>query len=407
MLQSYFMPTVQYTLCQSTQLWKNALLSIAHLLPADVYPDNNQYLNLLPIFALIIVIDNEVLTKHTDGNLPDNLLQSWINEQCYWQMVAVKDTPDYCVDISAKQEASAISDVSVFRYLLMPVNSQDIHADTTNAAVHILDEQLTSYLRKKLMPKPTYNYAVDSTGQVANFQLGAITKRDYLDCHILPLAQILRQHKLACFDMDATLIKQEVMVELAKMAGVGEQVNEITESAMRGEIDFAKSFALRIKLLQGLDANKINEIKSLLMPNQGAFITIAALKRLGFHTALISGGFEPFAQYVADLLGIDEYHANPLHMQNNKITGEIIAPILDGKQKAKIVAKIANNLSIDLQEVICIGDGANDLPMMAISDLGLAYKAKPIVQVKADASINLTGLEGVLYALGHSALRTK
>ncbi len=402
------MSAINYTLCQSTQLWKDALLSVAHLLPAGVHPDNVQHLRLLPIFALIVVVDNDTLVSHKDQACsPDELLQAWIDDQSYWQMVAIKDSLSHCFDVSAHKEATAISNVSVFRYLLIPTNSAHIHPDKTDAAAHVLDEQLTSYLRKKLKPKPTYNYEVDQTGQVANFQLGAVTKRDFLDCHILSLAQILRGHKLACFDMDSTLIKQEVIVELAKMAGVGAEVDAITESAMRGEIDFATSFARRVALLKDLDIAKIDEIKSLLIPNQGAFVTIATLKRLGFHTALISGGFEPFAQYVAQLLGIDEYHANPLDIDNGKLTGDIITPILDGKQKAKIVAKIANHLSIDLQEVVCVGDGANDLPMMAISDLGIAYKAKPIVQVKADASINLTGLEGVLYALGYSELTLK
>lgn len=402
------MSAINYTLCQSTQLWKDALLSVAHLLPAGVHPDNVQHLRLLPIFALVVVVDNETLSGHQDkAHHPDALLQAWTNEQSYWQMVAVKDTADDCMTISAHKEATAISAVSVFRYLLIPTNPAHIHPDKTDAAAHVLDEQVTSYLRKKLKPKPSYNYEVDQSGQVANFQLGAVSKRDFLDCHILSLTQVLRGHKLACFDMDSTLIKQEVIVELAKMAGVGQEVDTITESAMRGEIDFATSFARRVALLKDLDVAKIEDIKALLIPNQGAFVTIAALKRLGFHTALISGGFEPFAQYVANLLGIDEYYANPLDIENDKLTGDIITPILDGKQKAKIVAKLADNLSIDLEEVVCVGDGANDLPMMAISDLGIAYKAKPIVQVKAEASINLTGLEGVLYALGHSALTTQ
>ena len=120
---------------------------------------------------------------------------------------------------------------------------------------------------------------------------------------------------------------------------------------------------------------------------------------------LISGGFLPFAEYIATLLGIDEYHANPLDIADGKLTGEIVAPIIDGKAKAKLVAKIADRLAIDLDEVICIGDGANDLPMMAISDIGMAYRAKPIVQVRADVALNVTGLEGVLYALGHSTLQ--
>lgn len=204
--------------------------------------------------------------------------------------------------------------------------------------------------------------------------------------------------------MDSTLIKQEVIVELAKIAGVGAEVDKITEEAMRGEIDFATSFGRRVALLKGLDESVIEKICPLLIPSSGAFATISALKALGYRTVLISGGFAPFAKYVATLLGMDNYYANPLDIDNGKLTGEVIAPILDGNQKARIVQKLAEIMQIGLDQVVCIGDGANDLPMMNISDLGIAYHAKPIVQVKADAAINVTGLEGVLYALGYPKL---
>ena len=135
--------------------------------------------------------------------------------------------------------------------------------------------------------------------------------------------------------------------------------------------------------------------------SQGAYALMRALRAKGCKTVLVSGGFEPFAQYVAQTLGMDEYYANPLLSADGKLTGYTDPNILDGKQKAAIVARSAERLGIDMKYVVCVGDGANDLPMMAISGMGIAYKAKPIVQAKADAAINITGLEGVLYALGY------
>ena len=202
--------------------------------------------------------------------------------------------------------------------------------------------------------------------------------------------------------MDSTLIEQEVIVELAKMAGVADKVEKITESAMHGEMDFNESFAKRVALLEGVDILVIDEIiKERISFCQGAYATIKALKHKGCRTVLISGGFTPFAKYVAQSLGMDEYHANPLLCADGKLTGKVDKHIIDGKAKARIVARIADAMAIDMEEVVCVGDGANDLPMMAISDIGVAYKAKPIVRVKADAAVNITGLEGVLYALGH------
>lgn len=222
------------------------------------------------------------------------------------------------------------------------------------------------------------------------------------DVHILPIKKLTRPHRLACFDMDSTLIKQEVIVELAKFCQVEAQVFEITESAMRGEIDFATSFKKRVALLAGAKDNIVPEIIANHIELQPAAKTaLLGLKQLGYHTVLISGGFEPFAKYVADTLGMDEYHANPLAIQDGVLTGEVSEPILDGNQKAVITKATADRLNLPMTQVVCTGDGANDLAMMAISDLGIAYRAKPVVQAQADTAINTSGLDGVLYALGH------
>lgn len=400
----YRLPTYQ-------DAWRNALLSVAPLLPSNAHPDNLQALRMLPIFAIVVVVDGDTLASHLklSHHHPDELMLEWVHEQKNWALAMVKEgeeDPDSIPTmVSVEQEVGRLADVKVFRYLLVPTDKNLMSADKRDAAAHIIDEQLTAYLRKKLKPLPNFNYAVNNSGEVVDFKFGAGgAKRHYVDCHILSISQVLRGHKLACFDMDSTLIKQEVIVELAKFAGVGEQVDKITERAMRGEIDFKRSFYERLALLQGVDANIIEEVKKRLTPQPGAFTTIALLKALGYRTVLISGGFLPFAEYVAKMLGIDEFYANKLEVVDGKLTGNVIAPIIDGEKKADIVARITDFMMLDLSEVIAIGDGANDLPMMDISDLGVAFRAKPIVQMKADAALNVTGLEGLLYVMGYANL---
>lgn len=389
---------INYTLAPAEVDWREALFALNQKLPVEIHLNNLEALRLLPIFAVIVVVDNEVLDSHQ--KTPDELLAQWATSDSNWILHPVGSTQSEPVSICLSKDT--LSDVCVFRYVLFPKDKIRITADRRDAIAHILDEQLTAHLKRALKPTTDYHYKVDSTGQVPDFTFDVPKRQPYIDCHILSITQMLRRHKLACFDMDSTLIKQEVIIELAKAAGVGDKVAAITESAMKGEIDFATSFAKRVALLKDLDASMIDTIISQLTLQEGALITIKSLKALGYRTVLISGGFTPFAKHVATVLGMDDYYANPLAIQDGKLTGDIILPILDGKQKAKLSAKIADEMSIDLSEVICIGDGANDLPMMSISDLGIAYRAKPIVQVKADAAINITGLEGVLYALGHN-----
>lgn len=275
-----------------------------------------------------------------------------------------------------------LADVSMARYLILPADDTQMSPAKRDAAARMIDDQLTSFLRKRLEPNHGEN--------------------DHVDVHILNVSKVLREHKLVCFDMDSTLIEQEVIVELAKMCGIEDKVSEITERAMRGEIEFAESFAERVALLEGVPDSVVDDIiKKHITFQTGAYAVIRALKAKGCTTVLVSGGFEPFARHVAQMLGMDEYYANPLLVADGKLTGYASEPILDGRQKAMIVGKVAERLGVPMTDVVCVGDGANDLPMMAISGLGVAFKAKPIVQVKADVAVNITGLEGVLYALGH------
>ena len=211
-----------------------------------------------------------------------------------------------------------------------------------------------------------------------------------------------RNRRLVVFDMDSTLIEAEVIDELAKLAGVGEQVSAITERAMRGEIDFSESFRTRVALLKGLDESALQSVAQQLKITEGAEHLISTLRTLGYKTAILSGGFTYFAQYLQRRLGIDYVFANELDIADGHVTGKITGTIVDGARKAELLRQLAQGQGIDLQQVIAVGDGANDLPMLSIAGLGIAFRAKPLVQKSAEQSISTLGLDAILYLLGFS-----
>ncbi|OAP72435.1 MULTISPECIES: phosphoserine phosphatase SerB [Psychrobacter] len=384
-----------YSLPKDSKAWQQAVDSVASLLPEGTNLHDFDALQSLPVFALIVV-----LPTHVSSLDIHQYVQSWVDEQPNWHLVTVAEDADAnfvdieIADIDTTQPFAKRSfiDVQVFRYLLVPVTDTLMHPAKKTAAAHIIDDQLTTRLRHEL----TEDYKNSQT-TIGSEHL------DVVDCHILSVGHMLRTHKLACFDMDSTLIEQEVIVELAKTAGIGEQVAAITEAAMRGEMDFDESFAQRVALLKGISTDVLDDICSRLTLSTGALTTISALKALGYHTVLVSGGFTYFARYIAEQLGIDEVHANTLDIEDGEVTGHVQLPIINGAKKAAIAEHTAERLGIDMSQVVCVGDGANDLPMMALADLGVAFNAKPIVQARADAAVNVTGLEGVLYALGYPA----
>ena len=389
-----------YSLPKDSKAWQQAVDSVASLLPEGTNLQDFDALQSLPVFALIVV-----LPTHVSSLDIHQYVQSWVDEQPNWHLVTVAEDADAnfidveIADIDTTQPFAKRSfiDVQVFRYLLVPVTDTLMHPAKKTAAAHIIDDQLTTRLRHDL----TEDYKNSQTA-IGSEHL------EVVDCHILSVGHMLRTHKLACFDMDSTLIEQEVIVELAKTAGIGEQVEAITEAAMRGEMDFDESFAQRVALLKGISTDVLDDICSRLTLSTGALTTISALKALGYHTVLVSGGFTYFARYIAEQLGIDDVHANALDIEDGEVTGHVQLPIINGAKKAAIAEHTAERLGIDMSQVVCVGDGANDLPMMALADLGVAFNAKPIVQARADAAVNVTGLEGVLYALGYPAFaRTK
>ncbi|MNO68746.1 Phosphoserine phosphatase [compost metagenome] len=209
-----------------------------------------------------------------------------------------------------------------------------------------------------------------------------------------------RNRRLAVFDMDSTLIEAEVIDELAKAAGVGEQVAAITERAMRGELDFRASFKERMALLKGLDVGVLDEIGASLRLTEGAENLFAELKRLGYKTAILSGGFTYFARQVQARLGIDYVFANELEVVDGKVTGVAVEPIVDAQRKADLLKKLASDEGLQLEQTIAVGDGANDLPMLSLAGLGVAFRAKPLVRQSAKQAISTLGLDGVLYLLG-------
>ncbi len=210
-----------------------------------------------------------------------------------------------------------------------------------------------------------------------------------------------RMRRLICFDMDSTLIETEVIDELAIRAGVGDQVKAITESAMRGEIDFCESFKQRCALLKGLDVSVMQEIAENLPITEGVDRLMRVLKKIGFKIAILSGGFTYFGNYLKQKYNIDYVYANELEIENGKLTGRYVGDIVDGRRKAELLRLIAQVENVDIRQTVAVGDGANDLPMISIAGLGIAFHAKPKVKATAKQSISTIGLDGILYFLGY------
>lgn len=210
-----------------------------------------------------------------------------------------------------------------------------------------------------------------------------------------------RHRRLVCFDMDSTLIQAEVIDELARRHGVYEEVAAVTERAMRGELDFQQSFRERMAKLKGLNEAVLAEIAEELPLMDGVERLMKHLKRLGYRTAILSGGFTYFARHLQETLGFDEIHANELVIENGKVTGEVREPILDASRKAELLREIAAREGLAMEQTIAVGDGANDLKMLAAAGLGIAFRAKPLVRSQARQSISTLGIDAVLYLMGY------
>ena len=242
---------------------------------------------------------------------------------------------------------------------------------------------------------------------------GAVREEDAMRGEFVALAQEMpidiafqreslfrRNRRLFAFDMDSTLIQGEVIDELAKLAGVADRVVKITESAMRGEIEFQESFRRRVALLKGLPESRVCGLVGRIPLAEGAERLIGTLKTLGYKTAILSGGFTFFARHLQGRFGIDYVHANELEFAGGVVTGEVSGAIVDGARKAALLREIAEQEKISLEQVIAVGDGANDLPMLNLAGMGIAFRAKPLVRQSAEHSLSQLGLDGLLYLIG-------
>ena len=349
-----------------------------------------------------------ILFQSTEGNsgdiLKELLFKSYeldvnirfnpITEQEYSKWVGMQGKNRYIITIlSRKLTAKQIAGVSRI------VAEQDMNIDDIKRLTGRipLDENART-------PKASVEFSVRGTPKNKECMKAEFMKLSTeleMDISFQEDSMYRRMRRLICFDMDSTLIETEVIDELAIRAGVGDQVKAITEAAMRGEIDFCESFHQRCALLKGLDVSVMQEIAENLPITDGVDRLMRILKKVGFKIAILSGGFTYFGNFLKQKYNIDYVYANELEIENGKLTGNHVGDIVDGKRKAELLRLIAQVENVDIRQTVAVGDGANDLPMISIAGLGIAFHAKPKVKATAKQSISTIGLDGILYFLGY------
>ena len=349
-----------------------------------------------------------ILFQSTEGNsgdiLKELLFKSYeldvnirfnpITEQEYSKWVGMQGKNRYIITIlSRKLTAKQIAGVSRI------VAEQDMNIDDIKRLTGRipLDENART-------PKASVEFSVRGTPKNKECMKAEFMKLSTeleMDISFQEDSMYRRMRRLICFDMDSTLIETEVIDELAIRAGVGDQVKAITEAAMRGEIDFCESFRQRCALLKGLDVSVMQEIAENLPITKGVDRLMRILKKVGFKIAILSGGFTYFGNFLKQKYNIDYVYANELEIENGKLTGNYVGDIVDGKRKAELLRLIAQVENVDIRQTVAVGDGANDLPMISIAGLGIAFHAKPKVKATAKQSISTIGLDGILYFLGY------
>lgn len=349
-----------------------------------------------------------ILFQSTEGNsgeiLKELLFKSYeldvnirfnpITEEDYGQWVGMQGKNRYIITIlGRKLTAKQIAGISRI------VAEQDMNIDDIKRLTGRipLDENART-------PKASVEFSVrgtprDKEQMKADFM--KLSGEQEMDISFQEESMYRRMRRLICFDMDSTLIETEVIDELAIRAGVGDQVKAITEAAMRGEIDFSESFRQRCALLKGLDVSVMQEIAENLPITEGVDRLMRILKKVGFKIAILSGGFTYFGNYLKQKYNIDYVYANELEVVDGKLTGRHLGDIVDGKRKAELLRLIAQVENVDIRQTVAVGDGANDLPMISMAGLGIAFHAKPKVKATAKQSISTIGLDGILYFLGY------
>lgn len=273
------------------------------------------------------------------------------------------------------------------------LNIEDIGRLSARSALHDDDTETRACLELSLRGEPD-----DADAMKAAFL--SISQEMDIDISFQEDNFYRRNRRLVVFDMDSTLIREEVIDELALEAGAGDEVAAITEAAMRGDIDFRESLIKRVALLEGLDEAVLQRVADRLTLTEGAERLLKTLRLLGYRTAVISGGFDYFGHHLQSRLGLDTVHANQLEIESGRLTGKLVGDIIDGERKATLLQSLADELGIEQSQVIAVGDGANDLPMLRSAGLGIAFHAKPLVQRNARQAISTIGLDGVLYLMG-------
>lgn len=349
-----------------------------------------------------------ILFQSTEGNsgdiLKELLFKSYeldvnirfnpITEQEYSKWVGMQGKNRYIITIlSRKLTAKQIAGVSRI------VAEQDMNIDDIKRLTGRipLDENART-------PKASVEFSVRGTPknkECMKVEFMKLSTELEMDISFQEDSMYRRMRRLICFDMDSTLIETEVIDELAIRAVVGDQVKAITEAAMRGEIDFCESFRQRCALLKGLDVSVMQEIAENLPITEGVDRLMRILKKVGFKIAILSGGFTYFGNFLKQKYNIDYVYANELEIENGKLTGNHVGDIVDGKRKAELLRLIAQVENVDIRQTVAVGDGANDLPMISIAGLGIAFHAKPKVKATAKQSISTIGLDGILYFLGY------
>ena len=349
-----------------------------------------------------------ILFQSTEGNsgdiLKELLFKSYeldvnirfnpITEQEYSKWVGMQGKNRYIITILSRKltakQIAGVSRIVAEQYM----NIDDIKRLTGRIP---LDENART-------PKASVEFSVRGTPKNKECMKAEFMKLSTeleMDISFQEDSMYRRMRRLICFDMDSTLIETEVIDELAIRAGVGDQVKAITEAAMRGEIDFCESFRQRCALLKGLDVSVMQEIAENLPITEGVDRLMRILKKVGFKIAILSGGFTYFGNFLKQKYNIDYVYANELEIENGKLTGNHVGDIVDGKRKAELLRLIAQVENVDIRQTVAVGDGANDLPMISIAGLGIAFHAKPKVKATAKQSISTIGLDGILYFLGY------